>query len=201
MLALSRITALAPGLRRVGLSATVGDPPALAGSWPHPDPCAILRADRPRPEHRHAAHPGRGAAGWWRRALRHRRRAGPSQAAQNDAHLPQHRAQAELFYDLWLANVNALPIGIHHGSLARDQREKVEAAMANGQLRAVVCRIARSASTGATWIVIRSERQERQRLVQRIGRANHRYNTIRALLVPANRFEIVECGPVCRAGP
>gem|GEM_PF-3778061 len=33
-----------------------------------------------------------------------------------------------------------------------------------------------------------------KRLVQRIGRANHRYDTpSRALLVPANRFEIIEC--------
>ena len=33
-----------------------------------------------------------------------------------------------------------------------------------------------------------------KRLVQRIGRANHRYNApSKALLVPANRFEVVEC--------
>ena len=33
-----------------------------------------------------------------------------------------------------------------------------------------------------------------KRLVQRIGRANHRYNApSRAILGPANRFEVVEC--------
>ena len=33
-----------------------------------------------------------------------------------------------------------------------------------------------------------------KRLVQRIGRANHRYNApSKALLVPANRFEVIEC--------
>ena len=33
-----------------------------------------------------------------------------------------------------------------------------------------------------------------KRLVQRIGRANHRYNApSRAVLVPANRFEVLEC--------
>ena len=33
-----------------------------------------------------------------------------------------------------------------------------------------------------------------KRLVQRIGRANHRYNApSRAVLVPSNRFEVLEC--------
>ena len=33
-----------------------------------------------------------------------------------------------------------------------------------------------------------------KRLVQRIGRANHRYNApSKARIVPANRFEVVEC--------
>ncbi|MCB1333692.1 MAG: hypothetical protein KDK26_08570, partial [Roseivivax sp.] len=37
------------------------------------------------------------------------------------------------------ANEDLLPIGIHHGSLDRQQRERVEAAMVRGELRAVVC--------------------------------------------------------------
>ncbi len=50
MLCLARLQSLAPGLRRVGLSATVEDPPALARFLArHPDPCAILLAD-PGPE-------------------------------------------------------------------------------------------------------------------------------------------------------
>ena len=50
------------------------------------------------------------------------------------------RAQAELFFhDLWLQNTDDLPIGIHHGSLSREQRERVEQAMTAGALRAVVC--------------------------------------------------------------
>jgi ATP-dependent Lhr-like helicase len=50
MLALSRLQALRPGLRRVGLSATVEDPAAIARLLArHPDPCEILLAD-PGPE-------------------------------------------------------------------------------------------------------------------------------------------------------
>jgi ATP-dependent Lhr-like helicase len=108
------------------------------------------------------------------------------------------RAQAELFFhDLWLQNDEALPIGIHHGSLAREQRERVEAAMAAGQLRAVVC--TGSLDLGIDWgdvdLVIQVGAPKNvKRLVQRIGRANHRYNApSKALILPANRFEVVEC--------
>ena len=50
------------------------------------------------------------------------------------------RAQAEIFFhELWLQNEEVLPIAIHHASLDREQRQKVEQAMVNGELRAVVC--------------------------------------------------------------
>ncbi|NVK16816.1 MAG: DNA ligase-associated DEXH box helicase, partial [Rhodobacteraceae bacterium] len=108
------------------------------------------------------------------------------------------RAQAEIFFhNLWLANEDALPIGIHHGSLDRVQRERVEAAMVRGELRAIVC--TGSLDLGIDWgdvdLVIQIGAPKNvKRLVQRIGRANHRYNApSKALLVPANRFEVVEC--------
>ena len=94
-------------------------------------------------------------------------------------------------------NSNDLPIGIHHGSLSREQRDRVEQAMAAGQLRAVVC--TGSLDLGIDWgdvdLVIQVGAPKNvKRLVQRIGRANHRYNApSKALLVPANRFEVVEC--------
>ena len=47
------------------------------------------------------------------------------------------RAQAErTFQELWRINDENLPIALHHGSLAPEQRRKVEAAMTQGQLRA-----------------------------------------------------------------
>ncbi|MEX0282729.1 MAG: helicase-related protein, partial [Arenibacterium sp.] len=101
------------------------------------------------------------------------------------------------FHNLWLANEESLPIGIHHGSLDRAQREKVEAAMVRGDLRAIVC--TGSLDLGIDWgdvdLVIQIGAPKNvKRLVQRIGRANHRYNApSKALLVPANRFEVVEC--------
>ncbi|MEO0866825.1 MAG: helicase-related protein, partial [Pseudomonadota bacterium] len=108
------------------------------------------------------------------------------------------RAQAEIFFhNLWLANEDGLPIGIHHGSLDRVQRERVEAAMVSGDLRAIVC--TGSLDLGIDWgdvdLVIQIGAPKNvKRLVQRIGRANHRYNApSKALLVPANRFEVGEC--------
>ncbi len=108
------------------------------------------------------------------------------------------RAQAELFFHaLWLQNSNNLPIGIHHGCLSREQRERVEAAMVAGCLRAIVC--TGSLDLGIDWgdvdLVIQIGAPKNvKRLVQRIGRANHRYNApSKALLVPANRMEVVEC--------
>ncbi len=196
-LLLARLQGLAPGLRRVGLSATVEDPPALA-RFLAPD-TRILQADPgPDPDismlETPQAPPWSGGGG---------RYAIPEILRQIKAHrttliFHNTRAQAELFFhDLWLANEDSLPIGIHHGSLAREQRERVEAAMTEGRLRAVVC--TGSLDLGIDWgdvdLVIQVGAPKNvKRLVQRIGRANHRYNApSKALLVPANRFEVVEC--------
>ncbi len=108
------------------------------------------------------------------------------------------RAQAEMtFQELWRVNEDALPIALHHGSLDVAQRRKVEAAMAEGKLRAVVC--TSTLDLGIDWgdvdLVIQIGAPKGcARLVQRIGRANHRYNEpSRALLAPSNRFEVLEC--------
>ncbi len=200
MLALARLQALAPGLRRVGLSATVEDPAAVASLLArHPDPCEILTADPgPEPDIRmletDQAPPwaGGGAAYAIPAVLEEVKRHKTTLIFHNT------RAQAEIFFhNLWLANEEALPIGIHHGSLDRGQREKVEAAMVRGELRAIVC--TGSLDLGIDWgdvdLVIQIGAPKNvKRLVQRIGRANHRYNApSKALLVPANRFEVVEC--------
>ncbi|GLT08123.1 DNA ligase-associated DEXH box helicase [Sulfitobacter porphyrae] len=200
MLALARLQTLCPDLRRVGLSATVEDPAAIAHLMArHPDPCEILLADPgPAPDIRmlrtEEAPPwsGGGAAYAIPAVLEEVRKHQTTLIFHNT------RAQAEIFFhNLWLANDDSLPIGIHHGSLDRDQRQRVEAAMVRGDLRAIVC--TGSLDLGIDWgdvdLVIQIGAPKNvKRLVQRIGRANHRYNApSKALLVPANRFEVVEC--------
>lgn len=197
MLGLARLSSLAPGLRRTGLSATVEDPPALARflgadtqilvADPGPDPdISMLETTNPPPW----------SGGGGRYAI-------PDVLEQVRRHrttliFHNTRAQAEIFFHhLWLQNEDDLPVGIHHGSLSREARERVEAALAAGALRAVVC--TGSLDLGLDWgdvdLVIQVGAPKNvKRLVQRIGRANHRYNApSKALLVPANRFEVVEC--------
>ncbi|WP_309663349.1 ligase-associated DNA damage response DEXH box helicase [Tabrizicola sp.] len=196
-LQLARLQSLNPTLRRIGLSATVENPPALA-RFLAPD-TTILQADPgPDPDismlETEAYPPWSGGGG---------RYAIPAILNEINRHritliFHNTRAQAELFFhDLWLQNSESLPIGIHHGSLSREQRDRVEQAMVAGALRAVVC--TGSLDLGIDWgdvdLVIQVGAPKNvKRLVQRIGRANHRYNApSKALLVPANRFEVVEC--------
>ena len=203
MLSLARLSSLAPHLRRVGLSATVEDPPALARflspqtailhADPGPDPdITLLQTD--------IAPPWSGGGG---------RYAIPAILEQIHRHkttliFHNTRAQAEIFFHhIWLQNACDLPIGIHHGSLSREQRDRVEQAMVDGRLRAIVC--TGSLDLGIDWgdvdLVIQVGAPKNvKRLVQRIGRANHRYNApSKALLVPANRFEVVECQAALQA--
>jgi ATP-dependent Lhr-like helicase len=108
------------------------------------------------------------------------------------------RSQAEsIFQELWRINDDALAIALHHGSLDVAQRRKVEEAMASGRLRAVVC--TSSLDLGVDWgdvdlVINVGAPKGASRLLQRIGRANHRMDEpSEGVLVPANRFEVLEC--------
>jgi ATP-dependent Lhr-like helicase len=108
------------------------------------------------------------------------------------------RFQAEFaFQELWRMNEETLPIAIHHGSLDVEQRRRVEAAMTAGKLKAVVCTA--TLDLGIDWgdvdlVVNLGAPKGASRIIQRIGRANHRMDEpSKAYLVPTNRFEILEC--------
>ena len=137
-LSMARLHKLAPRLRRVGLSATISDPDAYR-SWLAPDadmelvdlvlgePGADPDLSILIPENRipWAGHSGRHAA-----------REVMELIEQHKTTLVfcNTRSLAELiFQDLWAVNDNALPIGIHHGSLAVEARRKVENGDGRGQ--------------------------------------------------------------------
>ncbi len=108
------------------------------------------------------------------------------------------RSQAEaIFQQLWHINEDNLAIALHHGSLDVAQRRKVETAMADGRLRAVVC--TSSLDLGIDWgdvdlVINVGAPKGASRLLQRIGRANHRMDEpSKGVLIPANRFEVLEC--------
>ncbi len=199
-LGLARLGQLAPRARFVGLSATVREPAALLAylapgarparlieGAPGPAPeVAILVPDARLPW---AGHYGTYAAPALYATIK---------AAGTTLVFVNTRAQAELlFRELWRHNDDLLPIALHHGSLAVEQRRRVEAAMVAGALKAIVC--TSSLDLGIDWgavdlVVQIGAPKGVARLLQRIGRANHRLDQpSRALLVPGNRFEVLEC--------
>ncbi|HYF56094.1 MAG TPA: ligase-associated DNA damage response DEXH box helicase [Salinarimonas sp.] len=210
-LGLARLRRLAPGLATVGLSATVRDPDALqrylvaqGGSAPGRrkkggaladlvvveggarPAIRILDGGRPLPLAGHTASHAMGAI--YDLIRRHR----------TTLVFVNTRLQAEyVFQALWTINDDGLPIALHHGSLDVSQRRRVEAAMGEGSLRAVVCTA--TLDLGIDWgdvdlVVNVGAPKGASRLMQRIGRSNHRMDEpSEAYLVPANRFEMLEC--------
>ena len=200
MLALSRLQAISPQMSRIALSATVDQPEALAAEIaPSPAQTKVIFADPgPAPDIRMLTSENR--VPWSGGGGRHAIPDILDEISRHQTTLIFHntRAQAEIFFHhLWMANEDDLPIGIHHGSLSKSARAKVEQAMVNGQMRAIVC--TGSLDLGIDWgnvdLVIQVGAPKNiKRLVQRIGRANHRYNApSKAIIVPANQFEVVEC--------
>jgi ATP-dependent Lhr-like helicase len=198
---LARLVKLAPHHRRVGLSATVDDPD-LIRAWMSPGDGAqvdlvtgaggappvvdVLLSEGQVPW---VGHTARHAMAEVYDAIR---------GARTALVFVNTRFQAEFaFQELWRLNEDSLPIALHHGSLAAEQRRRVEAAMARGELRAVVC--TSTLDLGVDWgdvdlVIQLASPKGAARMVQRIGRANHRLDEAsRALFVPANRFEMLEC--------
>ncbi|MFN3854943.1 MAG: ligase-associated DNA damage response DEXH box helicase [Phreatobacter sp.] len=201
-LGLMRLFALSPGLTTVGLSATVKEPAEIARFLVpqdgRPPPAIVVAEGGARAEVTMldtaerlpwAGHSARHALGEIYALIgRHR----------TTLVFVNTRSQAEmLFQALWEINEAGLPIALHHGSLDVAQRRKVEDAMAGGRLKAVVC--TSSLDLGIDWgdvdlVLNVGAPKGASRLNQRIGRANHRLDEAsRAILVPANRFEVLEC--------
>ena len=200
-LAMARLATLARGASRIGLSATVHDE-AAARRWIAADmdggDVRIVRAP-PGADPQISIVESEARIPWSGHMALH---ALPAVYAQIRAHrtvlvFVNTRGQAEIvFRQLWRMNEDGLAIALHHGSLEREQRRKVEAAMARGDLRAVVC--TSSLDLGIDWgdvdlVIQMGAPKGASRLLQRLGRANHRYDEpSKAILVPGNRFEFME---------
>src|SRR5580692_4670307 len=200
-LGLARLQQFAPRFRRVGLSATVDDPDVIR-RWLTP----TTQADVDLVRGAAGAPPvvdvllSEGQVPWAGHTAQH---AMPEvyeaiKRARIALVFVNTRFQAEFaFQELWRLNDDNLPIALHHGSLSAEQRRRVEAAMARGQLRAVVC--TSTLDLGIDWgdvdlVIQLASPKGASRMVQRIGRANHRLDEpSQALFVPANRFEMLEC--------
>jgi ATP-dependent helicase Lhr and Lhr-like helicase len=203
-LGLARLFRLAPAITSVGLSATVAEPDDLrrflvpqpqgavalsdlviAEGGAAPDVSMLDTAERLP----WAGHSARHALGEIYALIKRHK---------TTLVFVNTRSQAEsIFQELWRINDDGLAIALHHGSLDVAQRRKVEAAMAAGRLQAVVC--TSSLDLGVDWgdvdlVINVGAPKGASRLLQRIGRANHRMDEpSKGVLVPANRFEVLEC--------
>ncbi|HKX90715.1 MAG TPA: ligase-associated DNA damage response DEXH box helicase [Sphingopyxis sp.] len=200
-LAMARLQAIAPGLRRVGLSATIADPDQYRG-WlaPGADADAVTLVEgEPGAEPDIEILLPEGAVPWAGHSGRYAVHQVMEVIAANRTTIIfcNTRGLAELiFQELWKVNDLSLPIAIHHGSLDREARQRAEQAMAEGRLRALVATA--SLDLGLDWgdvdcVIQMGAPKGSSRLLQRIGRANHRLDEpSKALIVPGNRFEYLE---------
>lgn len=203
-LGLARLWQLAPGLVMTGLSATVAEPEDLCRFLvPQPEGgtsrADLVVAEAGAEPNVTMLEPGEYLP-WAGHSARH---AFPQIYELIKRHkmtlvFVNTRSQAEMiFHALWHINEDSLAIALHHGSLDVAQRRKVEDAMTAGRLRAVVC--TSSLDLGVDWgdidlVINVGAPKGASRLLQRIGRANHRLDEpSRGILIPANRFEVLEC--------
>ncbi|MFY8076892.1 MAG: ligase-associated DNA damage response DEXH box helicase [Sphingorhabdus lacus] len=200
-LSLARLQTLAPQMERVALSATVADPDDYR-AWLAPDGdidlVQLVTGEA-------AAEPDlqillpEGRVPWAGHSGQHAIPQLIEEIGRNNITLIfcNTRFLAEyIFQKLWDANDPKYAIGIHHGSLSIEARRKVEGAMAEGRLRALVCTA--SLDLGVDWgdvdcVIQMGAPKGSSRLLQRIGRSNHRMDEpSKAILVPGNRFEYLE---------
>lgn len=202
-LGLARLRGLIPDVQSIGLSATVAEPDELrrwlVGQNPPGGMADVIQvAGGARPEITvldseervpWSGHSARYAIGEIYQEIRDHK---------TTLLFVNTRSQAELvFQELWRVNEDSLPIALHHGSLDVSQRRRVEKAMEANALRAIVA--TSTLDLGIDWgdvdlVIHVGAPKGASRLAQRIGRANHRLDVpSRAILIPANRFEVLEC--------
>ena len=200
-LSLARLQRINPGLRRVALSATVADVDAYR-AWLAPDGdinsvVPVMGEQGADPDI--AIFIPEGRIPWSGHSGKYAAKQVMAEIARRQTTLIfcNTRGLAELiFQELWAANEANLPIGIHHGSLSVEARRKVENAMADGRLRALVATA--SLDLGVDWgdvdcVIQMGAPKGSSRLLQRIGRANHRLDqSSEAIIIPGNRFEYLE---------
>jgi len=208
-LCLARLRKLAPGLRVWGLSATLGNTAEardvlLAGNGDG----ALVRGPagkririRGLLPQRHDRFPWAGHLGvtLLPAVLEH------LEQARSCLLFTNTRAQAELWFEAilrarsdWLEG-----LGLHHGSIDRALRERIEAGLRAGRFRCVVC--TSSLDLGVDFspvdrVVQVGSPKGVARLAQRAGRCGHQPGAdSEVLCVPSHAFELVEIAAARRA--
>jgi len=93
-------------------------------------------------------------------------------------------------------------VAAHHGSLSKDRRQRVEARLRAGELRALVATasLELGIDIGRVGLVCQvGSPRSFATFLQRVGRSNHtRFGTPRGVLYPTSRDELVECAALLR---
>ncbi|HET7427287.1 MAG TPA: ligase-associated DNA damage response DEXH box helicase [Gemmatimonadales bacterium] len=206
-LALARLRRFRPGLRTLGLSATLGnlqvarDALLGLGADREPRPGVIVRGLVPKALEVDALIPGTMERFPWSGQIGLRLLPEVVTAIEEGESalvFTNTRATAEIWYQALLA---ARPdwagiMALHHGSLDRKTREWVEDGLREGKLRCVVC--TSTLDLGVDFTPVDRVLQVGSpkavgRLIQRAGRSGHRPGAVsRLTCVPTNALELVD---------
>jgi len=201
-LALARLRRIAPGLRTWALSATLRDPALAAQCVVGTDrPATVVSARLDREVRLDVLVPERVERFPWAGRLGLAmlpRVLGLLDDGRATLLFTNTRSQAERWYR---AIVEARPdwmswVALHHGSIAREERARVEAGLKSGEIRAVVA--TSSLDLGVDFspvdrVVQMGSPKGIARLVQRAGRSAHRPGEVAVIHgVPTHALELVE---------
>ncbi|MGP8124556.1 MAG: DEAD/DEAH box helicase [Nitrososphaerales archaeon] len=200
---LQRLRKVSPSYQLVALSATVGTPDVAAGFLFGERRRTIVRADAPKEFNYAIEYPVPDPAN---QSAARETYSAPDLAARlariNDL-IEEHtstlifvnsRTVAEMLGEK-LARLRK-DVGVHHGSLPREERERVEQAFKTGQLKALVCTstLELGIDIGSVDLVVQymSPRQVTS-LVQRVGRSGHALGRVsKGVLVTVSADDILE---------
>lgn len=205
-LALARLRSWCPSLRTWAMSATIPNAEealaVLVGVQGQASPSpVVVRADVPRPVHIRAVIPGDMSRLPWAGHMGLNML--PDVLAQLDPSVPtlvftNTRSQAERwFHAIGYARPHWQGVmALHHGSIDRDERERVEEGLKSGKVRIVVA--TSSLDLGVDFSPLERVLQIGSpkgiaRVVQRAGRANHRMGGESVVdCVPTHAMELLE---------
>lgn len=204
-LGLARLRRFSPGLRTWGLSATFRDPEAaaarLCGVAEDQAPPVVIRDEIDRPVVVRSLLPDDAESLPWAGHLGIRM--APKLLELLDPEIPtlvftNTRSQAERWYEEilksrpdWMER-----LALHHGSIDREVRTRVEAGLKDGTIGIAVC--TSSLDLGVDFSPIQRVVQIGSpkgigRLIQRAGRSGHRHGeSCEVICVPTHAFELVE---------
>jgi ATP-dependent helicase Lhr and Lhr-like helicase len=200
---LQRLRKVAPGYQLVALSATVGTPEVAAGFLFGEGKRTIVRAQAPKeftyaieypvpdPSNQSAARATYSAPDL---AARLSRMSALIESHRSTLIFVNSRTVAEMLGEK-LARLRK-DVGVHHGSLPREERERVEQAFKSGELKALVCTstLELGIDVGSVDLVVQymSPRQVTS-LVQRVGRSGHMLGKVsKGVLVTVSADDILE---------